>query len=356
MAAHDEVVLSAELNKLKKDELVDLLIKQTLPERVTSSVLINFAKELSAGKVEKCQKCRENTAELLMSTDWDDSAETVISNTKILKMELHHVKEINKRSELIIENQAIAIKSLQTLNNVLSINSINYVNKTSQPELEQSPSMTTIRSQLDPNNKQKSMAKPATSKNLSANQTISNNSNLSDTTVSIPARNAGNNNRNLSSSQVSAAVYEATTRTKINEILALQGNQSQSRSNNWQQATGSKQEMYGGIRHNTKNRTIVGSAAVNINDAIQAAPIFRYFHVFRLDPSTTKENMLKFLKPLFPEVICEQLDSRHPNEYASFKIGVFEKNAKGFTDPTIWNEGIKIKPFFYKKKTDQQNN
>lgn len=64
-----------------------------------------------------------------MSTDSDNSAETVIERPRRLQIELQLLKEIDKR-ELIIKNQAIAIESLQILNNVLSYNSIKFVHGT----------------------------------------------------------------------------------------------------------------------------------------------------------------------------------------------------------------------------------
>lgn len=88
---------------------------------------------------------------------------------------------------------------------------------------------------------------------------------------------------------------------------------------------------------------MVGNATVNRYD-IQAAPT-----------SSTTKKCSQFLKPIFPGATGEQLNSRHHNEYASFKIGIFENNAKGLSDPSIWNEGIKIKPIAYEKKTGLQN-
>nr|CAI5833383.1 unnamed protein product [Callosobruchus analis] len=78
-----------------------------------------------------------------------------------------------------------------------------------------------------------------------------------------------------------------------------------------------------------------------------------YYHVFNLHPSVNQDNIEKYLKPRFPEVRCERLESRRPEEYSSFKVGILEKNSASFLDSKIWATGTKINKFFYPRRKPQ---
>nr|CAI5870067.1 unnamed protein product [Callosobruchus analis] len=75
-------------------------------------------------------------------------------------------------------------------------------------------------------------------------------------------------------------------------------------------------------RRRKQNVTVVGTGEVSTMKAsIKAVPSLEYYHVFNLHPSTLCENVTDFLKHEFPEVTCSQLTSKHPERYASFKVG-----------------------------------
>ncbi|PSN51714.1 hypothetical protein C0J52_12305 [Blattella germanica] len=56
----------------------------------------------------------------------------------------------------------------------------------------------------------------------------------------------------------------------------------------------------------------------------------------KLAPATTLNDILEFLKPSFPEITGDQLTSRHPEQYASFRIDVYEDNVQKAMDPGLW--------------------
>lgn len=71
------------------------------------------------------------------------------------------------------------------------------------------------------------------------------------------------------------------------------------------------------------------------------------FHVYRLDPKCSTENVEDFLKSnAIDQYQVEKLQSKFPNDYSSFKVAVPEGLQQKFTDPEIWPENVKINRFF----------
>ncbi|XP_063923709.1 uncharacterized protein LOC135137877 [Zophobas morio] len=70
-----------------------------------------------------------------------------------------------------------------------------------------------------------------------------------------------------------------------------------------------------------RQRVIVGESEENANGVatLQTVPKFIDLHVYRLHPSTTEADVIGYLKPMFKEVLCETLPSKHPLQYSSFK-------------------------------------
>ncbi|KAJ3640428.1 hypothetical protein Zmor_003725 [Zophobas morio] len=83
--------------------------------------------------------------------------------------------------------------------------------------------------------------------------------------------------------------------------------------------------------------------------SITVAPKKAFLYVSRLSPGTKPESMVDLLKADFPEVQCEELESKFPQHYASFKIIIDLLNYERAMDPTIWPYGIYVTRFFQKK-------
>ncbi|VEN53719.1 unnamed protein product, partial [Callosobruchus maculatus] len=74
-------------------------------------------------------------------------------------------------------------------------------------------------------------------------------------------------------------------------------------------------------RRRRQNSTIVGTGEVStMKCSIKAVPTLTYYHVFNLHPTISCEDVIQFLKTGFPEATCSQLISKHPENYASFKV------------------------------------
>nr|CAI5827518.1 unnamed protein product [Callosobruchus analis] len=73
-----------------------------------------------------------------------------------------------------------------------------------------------------------------------------------------------------------------------------------------------------------------------------AVPNMSYFHVSRVHPDTTQENMVEFLKDDFPEVVCDKISAKYPDLYSSFKVGLYATNAEKFLVASTWTTGTRI--------------
>lgn len=97
---------------------------------------------------------------------------------------------------------------------------------------------------------------------------------------------------------------------------------------------------------------VVGARTVEQNDGvcIRAAVTYRFFHVTKLDPKTTAEDLKRFLQADLPEVRVDKLDSLHPDSYSSFKIGISEESESKVLDPSFWPSGSRVNRFFHARK------
>ena len=87
---------------------------------------------------------------------------------------------------------------------------------------------------------------------------------------------------------------------------------------------------------------------------LQGVPKIVSLHVFRSAPATALNDVLEFLKPSFPEITGEQLTSRHPEQYASFRIDVYEDNVQKAMDPGLWPSNTRVRHFLYtRQKTEK---
>lgn len=80
---------------------------------------------------------------------------------------------------------------------------------------------------------------------------------------------------------------------------------------------------------------------------ISGVPRRAHLHVYRLNPETTEEMLLNFLKgKQFENISCEAMKSKHPNEYSSFKVSVPMDQLEKIKCPEIWPKGVYINRFF----------
>lgn len=103
-------------------------------------------------------------------------------------------------------------------------------------------------------------------------------------------------------------------------------------------------------RRSNRTRVVIGQSNKNSASALKTVPKKSYLFVSRLHPDTTCGDIIDFLKPDFPEVECERIESKYATHYASFKVTVsLHKNSRAM-DPNLWPEGTYVSRFFLPRK------
>lgn len=96
---------------------------------------------------------------------------------------------------------------------------------------------------------------------------------------------------------------------------------------------------------NTRSQNTIKGVA-NTSDLV-AATRFIHLHVYWLNKDTTVEKLKSYLNNKnFKQVICEKLNSRRPEEYASFKVSVPTTDLDAIRKPEIWPVGACVNRFF----------
>lgn len=285
-----------------------------------------------------------------------------IDNNDPSKLEIIYLKEILKQKDIIIDN---LMDYIQTLKNHL-IPTKNYSVTSSDESSNQKHSFKPLKKQKTGNEielgkNQNGILKQRCTKNTNATNAITNeNIDSIDNTVILKCEksqsspSSENNNdkttrpqttenkaskvRNIINRDISLAVLEEKTINKMAEYINL-SDTNNAPDREWKQVKAAK----------SKRRPIVGS---NSNtEIVKGVPKLIALHVSRLDVNTTTEMLKSLVQNNFKEVSVEEIPSRHPTFYKSFKVCIFEKNFKQALDPTLWPFGACISRFFeYRKK------
>lgn len=107
------------------------------------------------------------------------------------------------------------------------------------------------------------------------------------------------------------------------------------------------------VRRKTNNKRppVIG----NITDSsikLMGVPKYVSLHVYRLGPGTKSAQVIDFIKPKFPEAKCEQLNSRNPEEYSSFKVDIYEENLNSALDANSWPSSACVRRFFFPRRKE----
>ena len=95
-------------------------------------------------------------------------------------------------------------------------------------------------------------------------------------------------------------------------------------------------------------RTIHGMATER-NEQLKAVPSYGYLHVYRLHPDTTEENLKSYLTSKnIKDTVCTKVTSKHPEEYASFKLAFEITDLDTLQKPNFWPTGTRINRFFHR--------
>nr|CAI5837725.1 unnamed protein product [Callosobruchus analis] len=250
-------------------------------------------------------------------------------------MEIKHLREVAAQRDKVIANQSIAIETLQNYNNLLNIifDGNNQDNKASM--LMESVPSTGNQANYRPTSGNKvpdyrnvvtsiaTMVKPVPEFDSAPGKSMAKSLSTNNLTQVNP----------ITTQQVAAAIHQVSAEQTVNRVASLDDQNDGYETKRTESEEWKKVEY----RRRKQNVTVVGTGEVSTMKAsIKAVPSLEYYHVFNLHPSTLCENVTDFLKHEFPEVTCSQLTSKHPERYASFKVGIYNSNVNSFLEPTSY--------------------
>lgn len=103
-------------------------------------------------------------------------------------------------------------------------------------------------------------------------------------------------------------------------------------------------------KRSNKNKTVTGTAA---NMQLKAVSKFSYVYVTRLDKDITVDDVKRHLNQInFKEVICDKMNSKHPEIYSSFRVGVPSYRIEQLKNPENWPVGALVNTFFWRMKPE----
>ncbi|KAK9731533.1 hypothetical protein QE152_g13617 [Popillia japonica] len=108
-------------------------------------------------------------------------------------------------------------------------------------------------------------------------------------------------------------------------------------------------------RKNTKPRTVI--MGLGTNTKLKAVMKYSYLYISKLDKDTTVEDIIKYLEGKnFSEIKCDKMNSKRPDIYSSFRLGVLQNRLLELKDPNIWPLGTYVNNFFWKMKPLPETN
>lgn len=105
------------------------------------------------------------------------------------------------------------------------------------------------------------------------------------------------------------------------------------------------------VRRGSKPRpdfAVVGRASGKFS--IAAVPRRASIYVSRIQPGTSVDDMKHFLGDDFPGVDCELMQSKHPNQYSSFRVYLNCEDVNRALDPNRWPVGVFVNKFFMRRQ------
>lgn len=156
--------------------------------------------------------------------------------------------------------------------------------------------------------------------------------------------------------QVSSAVTDALVEPRgvSSEWTVVENRKKSNRKNQEITKSKTKQLTSTALKQGKYIKPITGSSS---STALQSAPRKRlsHIHITRLSPSTSVEDINKFLNNITTNFTCEQLKSKQPDIYSSFKITFPSEYETKLMDPELWPEGIMINKFFLRRRIVNHN-
>lgn len=241
--------------------------------------------------------------------------------------EVSYLKELIRHKDIIITNQADLIYSLKEQIKLLQIQAM--------VDVPHVPKQNTGKSQ-----KPKDVAPGKQSENFVTPESLTAPTNTRDNRqlrVSVKPKTVVSSNGGGETTKTIVGKYdmhEALTRAKLHEVIHLDKGVDDDRQ--WTR-----------VSHRRKGgEFVVGKRTDDGSCELKVAELRSHWHVYRLHPDTTPDEVLNYLKTDFPGVLVEKLNSSRPSLYSSFKVTVREEDGSKMLNADLWPNGARIRRFF----------
>lgn len=272
-----------ELNKLKKSELIDIILTGNIPEQISLSEEIRKSLCVKTNNLESKQ---------------EESPESEVSdcNNKIC-LALCRFK--NDQIEML--QQIVRIQEKRAIDQELIINLLNNSGDRPVEKIQESVKHTN-------NTRINSNAKTNDNRSASYSEAAK----LTTTTA-------------VKLKESSSRIENKQAKVNFNENKTIEDN------SEWKTQKQKKKPIYG----TAKETQIKGSMK------------YSDFHVYRIAPQTTAEDLTEYLKSQgIASVKCLEMDSKHPEEYTSFKVSVPQDYVDKIQNPDTWPQYACVNRFF----------
>lgn len=328
MAPPDKSQIIAELNKLRKSELVDIIVHKKLPEGVAGSDALDVVLKSFGGFVSVADNKAANAVKPQSTCAGCQGLQREIGVYERLCYQLE--QRTRDQADLIdyLKVSASTVCSDSGENRKKSKHECSVTSKGEILNCKDGNSLTEKGADMSYSKKQ-SADNPQT-KISGVKSQPSSKTPTADRRINIVNNNTGSVDL-IDRGKVSAGVLLAETRAVMDEYVNLT---SQDTKGKWHDVK------------NKKRRRAVLVGSNHESSTVRGVPSYVHLHVYRVDPETTTEKLTTMLKSSFPEVKCEALTPRHPEIYASFKVSVYGSSFKAAMDASRWPHGACISRFF----------
>ena len=108
------------------------------------------------------------------------------------------------------------------------------------------------------------------------------------------------------------------------------------------------------LKRKRQKQVLIGGRNSSEISNIKTVSKKAFLFVTRIDPSTTNDVIQEYIQSSFPEATCEQLNSKFPDIYSSFKVTINAENLDRAFDPSVWPQGDMVTRFFQKRTISKE--
>jgi hypothetical protein len=293
MAAVDKTLIISELNKFKKDELIDIIVMQKLPERVCSELIINVVKSL---KNEVTQEEFHDSQDVITYECNQNRCKSAKTTVKTMTSEIELLKRLCLQLEKRTGEQEELIKLLKQ-------NYEQFIKDATSSD--------------HPMNKNPQGNKNSKERSVISNQTAIDQNKQHNLTVNTGERKIANHNSYANVTAINGKQTTAVQQPNINKQT--------------------RKSPY------TKGTNETGSI-------IKGVEKYAYIYVGHIKDNVSETTMNEYLKEEWPELECQVKKLVNKGSNSSFKISVHPGKKELLFDNKKWPRGVLVKEYTFFRK------